>query len=269
MLRRVLPFLIAPMLLAGCAERWDVDSAAMMPDKGDAFAQALHKVYVERAKFEKGESDWADVDFFTERARLAADGMPPAPQIAEERDLGGNADVKMNRDRLIAALATTAPKDTPEACANAQAWFEHWMEQLEEGWQAKDIADAKANFDTNMPNCVARTRISKRFTIYFDLGKSDLNVEAHKILKLIAAEQAAVKPDNIYLSGHTDTVGSSDFNVKLSAARAQHVAEALAQMGVATKALDVKYTGEADLAVPTADETREVRNRRVEIYFEK
>lgn len=269
MLRRVLPYLVAPLFLAGCAGDWDVDGAAMMPDKGDAFARALHKVYVERAQFEKKEGDWKDVSFFTDRARVAADGAPVAPQTAAERELAANAEVKMARDKLVAALASTAPQDTPEACALAQAWLEHWMEQLEEGWQTDHIAEAKANFDANMPKCLARTRITKRFTVYFDLGKSELNAEAHRILKQVAAEQAAVKPDNIYLSGHTDTVGNPMFNEKLSAARAQHVAEGLARMGVATKGLDVKYSGESKLAVATPDETKEVRNRRVEVYFEK
>ena len=269
MLRRVLPYLVAPLFLAGCAGEWDVDGVATMADKGDAFARALHKVYIERAQFEKKEGDWKDVNFFTDRARTAADGAAAAPQTAEDRELTGNADVKMNRDKLVAALSTTAPQDTPEACAMAQAWFEHWMEQLEEGWQTDHIAEAKANFDANMPKCVARTRITKRFTVYFDLGRSNLTGDAQKILKQVAAEQAAVKPDNVFLAGHTDTVGNPVFNEKLSAARAQAVAEALAHMGVGTKALDVKYSGEAKLAVATPDETKEARNRRVEVYFEK
>lgn len=266
---RVLPLLVAPLLLAGCANDWDVQSAAGMPAKGDAFARALHKVYVERAQFEHKEVDWDDVKFFTLRARAAGDGMPPKPQVPAERGLGANADVKANYDRLTAALATNAPQETPEACANAQAWFEHWMEQLEEGHQPDHIAEAKTNFDANMPKCVARPKIAKRFTIYFDMGKSDLTPEARKIMKDIVADQAAVKPTNIYLAGHTDTVGSVAFNEKLSAARVETVAKGLAGMGVATKALDLKHLGESSLAVPTADETAEQRNRRVEVFYEK
>lgn len=269
MLRRVLPILVAPFLLAGCAGDWDVESAAVMPDKGDPFARALHKVYVERASFEKKEGDWRDVEFFTVRARMAADGKPAAPQPVDDRGLADKPDVKSARDRLAAALATTAPQDTPEPCAMALAWFEHWMEQLEEGHQADHIAEAKTNFDANMPKCLARTRISKRFTVYFDLGKADLTAESQKVVKQVAAEQAAVKPDNIYLAGHTDTVGNPMFNEKLSAARAKAVADALARLGVATKGMDVKYAGESKLAVATPDETKELRNRRVEVYFEK
>lgn len=268
MSRRILPLLLAPLFLAGCAADWDVEDAAMMPDKGDQFARSLHKIYVERANFEKKEGDWKDVEFFTVRARMAADGKPTAVQTLEDRGLA-MAEVKAGRDKLVAALATTAPQDTPEACAMAQVWFEHWMEQLEEGWQTDHIAEAKANFDANMPKCVARTRITKRFTVYFDLGKAALTPPTMKTLKDAAAEAGKVKPDNVFLAGHTDTVGSPAMNDKLSAARAKNVADALAKMGVATKGLDVKYAGEAQLAVPTPDETKEMRNRRVEIYFEK
>jgi outer membrane protein OmpA-like peptidoglycan-associated protein len=269
MLRRVLPFVVAPLFLAGCAETWDVDGVAAMPSQGDAYAKALHKIYVERANFEKKEGDWKDVAFFTERARAAAAGTPAAVQTAEERELGGNAEVAAARAKLTAALSSTAPQDTPEACAMATAWFEHWMEQLEEGWQTNDIAEAKANFDANMPKCVARERISKRYTIYFDFSKATLTGDAHKIVKQIAAEQQAVKPTSIFLKGHTDTVGNPASNEKLSAARVENVAAALAKLGVTTKALDVKYAGETQLAVPTPDQTKEARNRRVEVFFER
>ena len=70
------------------------------------------------------------------------------------------------------------------------------------------------------------------------------------------------------MSGHTDTVGKSAYNDKLSAKRADAVAAALAKLGVSSK-VDQKAFGFTKLAVPTKANVKEGKNRRVEIYFEK
>ena len=70
------------------------------------------------------------------------------------------------------------------------------------------------------------------------------------------------------MSGHTDTVGKSAYNDKLSAKRASAVAAALAKLGVSSK-VDQKSFGFTKLAVPTKANIKEGKNRRVEIYFEK
>lgn len=269
----------AVLSLGACASNWDIDGVAAMPGQGDAFAKALQTRYLERARFERDEHDWRDVAYFTDKARLAAAGTVPAPQDPAERDLAGNPDVKAARDKLVAALGTKAPVDAPDACALAQTWFEHWMEQLEEGHQPDHIAEAKAGFDKAMPQCKtkpvavvtvpAKPQVIKSYVVYFDLGKAGLSAAAKKQLVDVVKDEALLKPTSIYLSGHTDTSGSAKSNDALSIKRTETVAKQLANMGVATKVLDLKSYGETKLAVPTKDGVAEVKNRRVEIYFEK
>lgn len=268
----------ALLSLGACASNWDIDGVAATANPGDAFAKALQTRYLERARFEKGEADWDDVAFFTQKAREAATGVAPAPQHPEERGLTGNTEVKAARDKLVAALATKAPVDAPDSCALAQTWFDHWMEQLEEGHQPDHIAEAKAGFDKAMPQCVAKPvvaaappapKIIKQYVVYFDLGKSALTAAAKKTLIEVAKEESTLKPANVYLSGHTDTSGSAKTNEVLSIKRTETVAKQLAMMGVPTKVLDLKSHGETMQAVPTKDGTKEAKNRRVEILFEK
>lgn len=266
----------AVALLAGCAADFDTKEVAAIAPKGDAFTQALQKHYIERAEFEVGETDWRSVSFFNTRARMAAEGKVPALQQPADRNLKANAEeIGANYTKLAAALSTNAPANNPDACALAQTWFEHWLEQQEEGHQPKDIAEARTGFMNAMPKCqpvavvAAAPKIVKTFAVYFDTSKAVITADANKVLAEVAKAQAEIKPANVFLSGHTDTVGNAKANQALSAKRAAAVGDALAKLGVKSSMLDVKAHGEDHLAVATADNTKEAKNRRVEIHFEK
>ena len=67
----------------------------------------------------------------------------------------------------------------------------------------------------------------------------------------------------LFVAGHTDTVGGDAHNLKLSQARAQSIARWFKEHGLR---IPVAYEGfgESALAVQTADNVDEVRNRRVD-----
>lgn len=281
-LRQILPVFAAAALMAGCAANYDVASTAATAPTGDAFTQALHKNYVERAKFEVGEHNWESVAFFNDRAKMAAQGKVVMLQNPSDRALTANrAEIEAAHSSLSAALATTAPADAPAACGAAQAWLEHWMEQQEEGHQADDIAMTRNGFMSTMPDCkatvaaasppppVADLVVVKTFTVYFDTDQAILSSAGKRTLAEAAGAQNDLKPTLVSVAGHTDTVGSSAYNEVLAAKRANVVAEELNTMGVPAKVLGVKSHGQDRNAVSTADETNEPKNRRVEIYFQK
>jgi len=67
----------------------------------------------------------------------------------------------------------------------------------------------------------------------------------------------------LYIAGHTDTVGSPTHNFKLSQDRARSIAAWFRKRGVK---IPISYEGfgETSLAVKTADNIDEVRNRRAD-----
>lgn len=86
--------------------------------------------------------------------------------------------------------------------------------------------------------------------------------------KIVAAIDKArrVEPNldaKLFIAGHTDTVGSSDDNRKLSQARARSIGKWFRDKGLK---LPVYYAGfgEDQLKVKTADNTDEARNRRAD-----
>jgi len=268
-------------MLSGCASNYDVAGVSAMSDKGDAFASALHKRYIERAEFEVGEGDWASVGFFNSRAEMAANGEAPAAQMPSDRNLKVDAnDIAQSYETLSAALKTNAPQVTPDACALSQTWFEHWMEQSAEGHQPTHVTAARSEFEKAMPNCKGEvaampapapmpSAMSASFLIYFDHNSSDLTKNGKLITAIASRVGMNAYASRAVLVGHTDSSGASAYNVALSQKRAQTVADAMLANGFPAAEVRSAHAGEKDLMVKTGDGVREGKNRRVEIRFEK
>jgi outer membrane protein OmpA-like peptidoglycan-associated protein len=102
--------------------------------------------------------------------------------------------------------------------------------------------------------------------IYFDFGSAVLLPSSDEALSEIA-KLLAERPDlEIYVVGHTDSVGGLDSNLTLSRSRAQSVVDALsARFGVASgRAVPAGVGPLAPVASNLTDEGRAL-NRRVEI----
>ena len=78
-------------------------------------------------------------------------------------------------------------------------------------------------------------------------------------------EFKVLKSSEVMVIGHTDTVGGTDANDKLSQKRAAAVREILIAAGVPAQKIETAGRGERELLVMSADEVAEPRNRRVEI----
>lgn len=264
------------LLLSGCA--WDIAGTEQLPNQGDAFAKALQQQYIERAKFERHEEDWISVDFFTSRAELAAAGKPPVLQNPSERHLEKDvAEIGQGYKTLAAALAAGAAKTFPLACARSQAWFEHWMEQSEEGHQPQDIAWTRGEFQKALPECVVQPKPAAApsaagdsvWRIFFAFDKSNLTPEARTFVDRIVTAYAAQKPKAVTVAGHADTSGPAAYNLKLSERRADAVAKALNEKGVPASVVKEVAYGQENLPKPTADEVKEPENRQVTVTFVK
>ncbi|MBW8051251.1 MAG: OmpA family protein [Cytophagales bacterium] len=105
--------------------------------------------------------------------------------------------------------------------------------------------------------------------IFFEYDKADLKkesfVELNRLVKFLK-ENETVK---IEIAGHTDIIGSIDYNLALSQRRAQAVADHLIQSEISKERMLVKGYGESKIV--TSDDTEEDRqlNRRVEFTILK
>lgn len=103
------------------------------------------------------------------------------------------------------------------------------------------------------------------FTVYFVFDTDELTAASRAQFDRIKAELAARPAPEIVVIGHTDRVGSVQYNDELSLKRARTVAAALVAAGIDAARMETAGRGEREPAVATADEVHEERNRRVEI----
>ncbi len=109
----------------------------------------------------------------------------------------------------------------------------------------------------------AQPRKPKTFTVFFGFGTDEFtDVGAFEQVK---DELAAWPAAEVVITGHTDRVGTQEYNDALSLRRAAVVAKRLIAAGVPAERISVTGRGEREPLVPTEDEVTEPRNRRVEL----
>ena len=111
-------------------------------------------------------------------------------------------------------------------------------------------------------------RAPRNYLVFFDFDKSDLTSDARQIVDQAAQNVKGANVTRISVTGHTDTVGSDAYNLRLSHRRAESVSSELQAQGVPESEIAIYAKGKRDLLVPTADGVREPQNRRVQIVFE-
>lgn len=103
------------------------------------------------------------------------------------------------------------------------------------------------------------------FRLYYKQGGTELRPESQPLLPAIVKAIAERHPAQLIVVGHTDTMGTAEFNYQLGLRRATSLGELLVSMGAAPAGIETSSRGAADLRVKTPDQTPEPRNRRVEV----
>jgi outer membrane protein OmpA-like peptidoglycan-associated protein len=118
------------------------------------------------------------------------------------------------------------------------------------------------------PPAVAPAPAPKSYLVFFDFNKSDLTPQAVSIVDTAAKNAGPAKVTQLTVTGHTDTVGSDAYNMRLSKRRAESVAAQLEKDGIPSSEIEIVAKGKRDLLVPTKDGVREPQNRRVQIVYD-
>ncbi|KXJ67426.1 hypothetical protein AXY46_06045 [Achromobacter xylosoxidans] len=100
---------------------------------------------------------------------------------------------------------------------------------------------------------------------FFDFDKSTLKPEGRQLLQQVAQQASTIDLETIIAVGHTDSIGTEQYNQKLSERRAASVKAYLVSLGIDPNRI---YTeGKGELQPIASNKTKEGRaqNRRVEI----
>ncbi len=118
------------------------------------------------------------------------------------------------------------------------------------------------------PSASSEAAPSVSLNVQFAEGSADLTAGAMQTLNELgkALNEPALAGYRFRIEGHTDTVGTADYNKELSDRRAAAVAQYLeTNFKVDANRLQPVGMGEQGLLVSTPDQTSEPRNRRVAV----
>ncbi len=262
-------------LLAGCTS--NIEQVGMAKGTGSAFTQALTEEYKAFVASEHDEYDWSAADYFARKGLAAAGGQVVQPEELANYDLGDSAsEISAARTRLVNDLNGGGRDAKPAVAAKAQARFDCWVHEQDEGWQKDEIAACKNDLMAALDELEKKEAMAPaaapatpaNYTVYFDFDKANINAAGQQVINQVLADARMHPPSSVSVTGHTDTVGPADYNMALGLRRADAVRTALVAGGVPADKITVASRGMTDLAVPTGPNVREAKNRRAEIILQ-
>jgi outer membrane protein OmpA-like peptidoglycan-associated protein len=128
--------------------------------------------------------------------------------------------------------------------------------------EERELADVFAPALSALPDPASRFIL---FILYFERDTTKLTRESTDSLTEVQKTIKSLKPNEVYVVGHTDLVGTEAYNNRLSSRRATTIRDLLVSSGIKPNSLFVSFYGKARPLVPTKDEVPEPRNRRVEV----
>jgi len=284
----------------GLAASW---GGAPIPSPYATYDSALTTRYAALSDMESADGDSSDEWHFWYKSRDADGGYLVLPEDPAHRDLSESdrAYARQAYRRLLRAYSSGMPVTRTATLADAQANFDCWLNDTEEGrnparadacrqrhedsmakidpqiWPApapkpvpvKQVAaiNATTTADTpaRQPQRLAAAALPVRHLLFFRLNSAELTPEALEVLDSAARDAAAFPTADIRVAGFTDRTGDDEYNRKLSLRRTAAVSRALRARGIDVIRVDEVAIGETAQAYPTADNVAEPRNRRVEI----
>ncbi len=219
--------------------------------RAEAEAEAKRREEAEQAR-QQAEAAQAEAERMKAEAEKAAAEAAKAKEEAERARQAALAEQQAALQQKQAAEAE-AEKAREEA-AKAEAEKAQMRAQL--------LAQLNAILQTND---TARGLIVNMSDVLFDTGSYTLKPGAREKLAKISGILLAHPGLTLQIEGHTDSVGSDEFNQTLSQQRAGSVRDFLAEQGVPVSAMTAKGFGKTQPVASNDTPEGRQRNRRVEI----
>ncbi len=204
----------------------------------------------------------------SERALARATRAEEVARAAAEGRLLAEADTARAEENAVAAL-----EDADASRADAATSREEAERARAEADRIRAEAQAELDRLEKALGKIADTRRTAlglvmnlgEDTLKFDFDKADLKPEDKELLSRIAGILLTSQDYTIAINGHTDDVGSDEYNEGLSERRAAAVRDYLVEASISEEILSVQGWGKKQpLVRGTSDEAR-AKNRRVEL----
>jgi outer membrane protein OmpA-like peptidoglycan-associated protein len=223
--------------------RQDAEQARLQAEAAKAEAVRM------KQEAEKAAADAARQKQEAEQATAAAVVQQQAAQAAAEQAARDKA-AAVDQQRAAEAEADKARQAAARAEAEKAELRAQLLNQLNSILQTRDSA---------------RGLIVNMSDVLFDTGSYTLKPGAREKLAKISGILLAHPGLTLQIEGHTDSVGTDEFNQQLSERRADSVRDFLAENGVSASSITARGFGKAQPVATNDTADGRQRNRRVEL----
>ena len=204
----------------------------------------------------------------SERALARAVRAEEVARAAAEGRLLAEADAARAEEDALAAR-----EDAATSRADAATSREEAARARAEADRIRAEAQAELDRLENALGTIADTRRTAlgivmnlgEDTLKFDFDKADLKPEDKELLSRIAGILLTSQDYTIAVNGHTDDVGSDEYNDGLSERRAAAVRDYLVEANISKEILSVQGWGKKQPLVQGTSDDARAKNRRVEL----
>jgi outer membrane protein OmpA-like peptidoglycan-associated protein len=185
--------------------------------------------------------------------RARSDAEEAAARLAEERRAAEARAQQLTAERADAEARAAQARD---AAARAERERAELREKLQQ--QLNIILETRAS---------ARGLIVNMSDVLFDTASANLKPGAREKLARVAGVLLAYPDLEIAVEGHTDNVGTDEYNQGLSERRAASVRAYLVSQGIPSGTIDAMGLGESRPVVANTTASGRQQNRRVELVI--
>jgi outer membrane protein OmpA-like peptidoglycan-associated protein len=248
--------------------RADLQSEADRRARAEADRQAAEQARLDAER--ATERTRREAEMAAERARREADAI--AAQTARERAAADAARLAAEQARAEAEAASAKLRQEREAAEAARQAALAETERMRQRADAaeRDQAELRAKLQAQL-NSILETREDARGLIVsmpdvlFDFDRYSLRQGAREKLARVAGIVLAYPDLRLEVEGHTDSLGTDEYNQRLSERRADSVLSYLREQGINPSSIVARGFGEARPIVTNDTAEGRQQNRRVEL----
>jgi outer membrane protein OmpA-like peptidoglycan-associated protein len=221
--------------------------------RADAEAEAKRRADAEQAQ-KDAEAAKAEAE------RLKQEAQQAAQEAARQRE----AAEKAKAEALAQQQALAAEKAKAEQAAAQSEQLRQQAEKDKQELRARLLEQLNSILATRD---TARGLIANMSDVLFKTGSFELLPAARERLAKVSGIVLAYPGLHLQVEGHTDSVGSDDYNQQLSEKRAEAVRDYFIQQGISADAIEARGFGKTQPIASNETPEGRQQNRRVELVL--
>lgn len=133
-------------------------------------------------------------------------------------------------------------------------------------WKYRFVKSYKKGYPA--PEVMKKEQQAFKFQpIYFDHDKSEIKPEFYAYLNKMARVLDGIHDLRVEITGHTDAVGTDQYNIGLSERRAEAIRDYFKKQGIEAEKLEIDFKGKRQPIDTNSTKAGKQRNRRVDFKF--